>query len=249
VLGVAGVADAGVTLLSRQSSLRAAGGAVGGVGGSGVDDTADFNSFERFADSVGSEDAVNGIVASAQQYSMPGIMSPDGTGLQGAFGEGSVRASVVDGVGIASATSDLDLVFRVTDAPVEYTLGGAMGTTGVGSTMVQLLPMTAGASTPLYTASLDADLDEGVVGTGTIDHAGVLQPGDYLLRVQAGSSDTFDPLAESSAYYNFTFIVQGTTQPPAAVPLPPAALVGGLGMGLLGGLRAVRRFRGNREAA
>lgn len=243
-------ARAGVELVSRQSFIHAAGGPNGFDLANGTSD------FERFADDV--SNAPSGqpagslpVLSEAHQYSMPGVS--DG-GLQGAFAEGSVRSGVSSPAATASATSNFDLTFRVTGAAVGYTFGAAMGTTGTATVFAELVDLAAGenvaagtagvsnltaaaADVPVFVAQLAANTDD----ARNVDKTGTLQPGLYALRVHADSTGTAD---ESSAYYNLNLLLTPAAGP-TAVPLPPGAWTGLMGLAGLFGTNVLYR-RGGR---
>jgi hypothetical protein len=147
----------------------------------------------------------------------------------------------------------MNLLFQVEGRPAAFELGAAMGATGLATVQIELSPVGgAQAGGPLFTAGVTGN-GAGADGAGeTVAEDGLLAPGQYLLRVWADAADR--PGAngvpadapDATAYYNFTFSVSdagGSANPPAAVPLPPAALAGGGMLGLLAARRFARRAR------
>ncbi len=249
-LCAAGRADAGVTLVSRDTSLEAGGTTADGrvvryANGS--------TTFERFADSAGTGDGpLDLIAANAYQYSAPGTADGGATGadFRGVFAEGSAGSTALAPGVTASARSDLRVAFRVEGGRSEYTLGGALGATGDGWAVAEM-HLVGGRG------DLVAFVDS--TGPGTLQKTGWLEPGDYELNVRAttpapkGPGDAADVAArdaaaeDNSAYYSVSLSVASPVatpnKPPAAVPLPPAALAGGGCLGLLGVVRSARRRR------
>lgn len=92
VLAAATAADAGTTLLSRQTGIYAAGDS--GLAGGGFNLSQSSSTFERFADQVGSDTEGSGLTSVAHQYSVPSVLGASGIGLEGAFAEGQVKSAV-----------------------------------------------------------------------------------------------------------------------------------------------------------
>jgi hypothetical protein len=249
---------AGVVLVARQSYIHA----TGGPGPNGFDlsdGTTDFGRFANDLTNSPSDDPSSGsmpLVSEAHQYSVPGLTDQV---FQGAYAEGSVRAGVHTPHSSAAATSDFDLTFRVTGGTADYTFGAAMGTAGSGTVMAELVNVTptatravaaagarvAAGSTPapIFSSKLTPITDH----ANTVDQQGVLAPGLYTLRVHAGSDDAAVSADDSSAYYNMSLTLTGSSSTPAtAVPLPTGAWTG---LTVLAGLAAAQFIRRRGRAA
>lgn len=237
-------ADAGVTLLSRNSSIRAIGDT--GVAGDGFDLSETTSQFSRFAERVGTETAVQGVVAFAHQYSTPGILGETGVGLEGAFAEGQVKSGVAS-AGSSQAQSNLSLLFEVDEQDSAYNIGASIGATGIGAVRLELCPVVAGSmELPLFAVEV-VQGEAGAAGIGkSLEQKGLLTPGQYMLQVNADAEDTPGEPTDAEAYFTFNFELSkapgsgGVNQPPVAVPLPPAVLGGGA---LLASIVAVRLRR------
>lgn len=244
-------AAAGVTLVSRDSDIRSAGGA-------GLDGHAEATGFDTLSDQVGNPDApLAGRTAVAHQYSVVGRLGDSGAGLEGAFGEGQVRAQTASGAAAVAAVSGFDLTFKVDGVPSAFVFGGSLGAAGGGSAVVSLAPVVA-SGTSIFDLAI-APNEGGAAGAAhELERSGFLAPGQYVLHVRADGQDPVGGGAESNAYYNFNFILASSGvggdpgtgnpggNPPPAVPLPPAALAGA---GMLGLLAARRWVVGKRRLA
>jgi len=233
---------AGVTLLSRSSTVHAA-----GDDGGAFDWSESTAEFDRFAEQVGTGELPdNGLVAIAHQYSVPGILGETGVGLEGAFAEGRVTSSSTADAA-AMAQSDLELRFDVDSLMCNYTVGAAVGASGNASVTVELMPLTGGTiEVPVFAVTVDSG------GGKLLDQTGVLSPGQYVLRVQADAEGLPNEPVEADAYFNLNLQLSAVLSgggtgggtggsPPAAVPLPPAAALGGGMLGMLALARLKRR--------
>ncbi|MDB5296525.1 MAG: hypothetical protein JWO31_2508, partial [Phycisphaerales bacterium] len=248
-----GPVRAGATLTSRATRISA-----DGIPGDPGGREATAGTFSRFAADVGTGGTPSdGVISLAHQYSAPGLLGASGAGLEGAFGEGEVRADVIDEqAGLpAVASSRMELNFRVEGGPVGYKVGAAVGATGGGTVSVLLAP----AGEP--DSPVARPVDVAVVGAGngsdalgrTIDETGFLAPGDYVFRVSADAADAPEGDPEGRAYFTFNFQLTdtggvgspggGAGGPPTAIPLPSAGLTGGGMLGLLAVRRLVRTGR------
>lgn len=245
---LATTADAGTTLLSRESVIRA----TGDTGTAGGFDLAENSTdFDRFADQVGTDTPADGLVAIAHQYSVPNLLGESGVGLEGAFAEGQVKSANQSVNGSASSTSELELLFEVTDTLTQFEVGASLGTVGRGSVTLELTPANEGATDlPIFAVTI-APNEGGVAGMGkSVDEKGLLTPGQYLMRVEADAVGGADTQTPAEAYFTFSFQlspsvgpVPGSEQPPAAVPLPPAVLGGGGMLAMLALSRLRRRAK------
>jgi hypothetical protein len=220
---------AGTTLLSRQSYIQA-------TGGDSIDKFNVSNGthdFGRFANDVRNDAAVQSAMSEAHQYSQPGVTN---TGLEGAFAEGSVKTGVHAPDANAWAESNFDVMFKVTSKPAAYTFGGALGTAGLGSAMIEL--MDPGTHAAVFTTQLDA----GKGASQTIDRHGTLAPGTYGLHVHADSAGNN---TASSAYYSVNFVLTPGAGGGVAAPLPLAVWTG---LATLGSLATVGAWH-RRKAA
>lgn len=252
VLAAATAADAGTTLLSRQTGIYAAGDS--GLAGGGFNLSQSSSTFERFADQVGSDTEGSGLTSVAHQYSVPSVLGASGIGLEGAFAEGQVKSAVDGAAGEAHAQSMLELLFQVDSESAAFVMGATIGATGSGSVKVELSPVTAGTlELPVFAMSVDAK-SAGNDGAGkSLDRQGLLSPGQYLMQVEAEADALPGASIPAEAYFTFNFqlssvpgsVGSGGVLPPVAVPLPPAILGGGGLLALLG----LARFIRNRVAA
>jgi hypothetical protein len=240
MLTIASPAHAGAVLLSRQSTLQAAGGGKT----VGYDLTDGTTNFDDYANDI-SNSAGAWATSSAHQFSEPQAI---GNLLQGAYAEGTVQASRSVSDGTATARSVFDLTFEVTQTPVQYTIGGAFGSAGSGVTVAELTNLKSPGDAVFITTT---DASHGP--SHEIDKQGFLPPGTYGLKVWANTPGTS---ASGSAYYtvNLTLdpvsggsggkpVSKGSVMPhgtgAAAAPLPPAVWTG---LMMLGGM-GVMMFR------
>ena len=236
VIGGAGAADAGTILLARESTIRASGKA-------GASDSFDLHDgskdFNGFADAVDTTDAgVVGPRMAANQHSRPALGDGDG-GFTGAFAEGSASAAADDASADGTqAVSNFDLTFEVLGVPSLVSFGGSVGVSGNGSTTVSLSNESTGE------VLLEQELLAGDGEGQEIQHSTLLQPGVYELCVAALVNGD---ASESMAYYSVSLSIEPAgnvvSPPPAAIPLPPAALSALCAAGAGGLLRAVRKPR------
>ncbi len=195
---------------------------------------------------MGTDGAVQGVVAFAHQYSTPGVLGETGAGLEGAFAEGQVKSAVAS-AGSSAAHSDLSLLFEVDEQDSAYSIGASVGAMGLGAVRLELCPVVAGAmDLPLFAVEV-AQGEAGADGIGkSLEQKGLLTEGQYLLHITAGAEDTPGEPTDAEAYFTFNFELSkapgsgGVNQPPVAVPLPPAVLGGGA---LLAGIIAMRLRR------
>lgn len=226
-----GVAQAGSVLLSRESTIRAA----------GNDGSADFSleegalDFDGFSDTVDTMDAgVTGPHVSANQNSRPSVA--DDGGFAGAYAEGSasVAAQLMD---YAEAASAFDLTFEVTGDPSRVNVAGAVGVVGNGMTSVSLCNQLTGE------VLMAQELMASPEGQGqSIDHSKLLDPGVYELLVTANVSGAPD---ESMAYYTVSLSLGESTDGGGAtpIPLPPAVWSAAGTLLAAGAARGWFRFR------
>jgi hypothetical protein len=232
---------AGATLLSRDTVIHASGGA--------FDQQQAISHYDRFANQVGVESGFNGLTALAHQNSEVGVDGFTGFNFSGAFGEGQVRTMAPTG-DRASAQSNMDLMFIVADRPMAYTIGGALGSSGTGSTLLELKMLDATQPGPIVSIST-ARGEGGTAGASReVSESGFLAPGEYALRVHADTNDLTRTPNESNAYFTYSFSLAeasvggfggGGTGGPVAVPLPSAVAGGAVLLTLVAAAQIFRR--------
>jgi hypothetical protein len=244
VIGGAGAADAGTILLARESSIRASGKA--GAAGDPFDLRDGSQDFNCFADMVDTTDAgVVGPRMAANQHSRPSMGDGSGDGdFTGAFAEGSASAAAESADDEGQAVSNFDLTFEVLGVPSLVSFGGSVGVSGNGSTTVSLSNESTGE------ILLEQELLAGDGEGQEIQHSTLLKPGVYELCVEALVNGD---ASESMAYYSVSLSIEPAgnvvAPPPAAIPLPPAALSALCAVGAGGLLRASRKLRQKAPAA
>ena len=242
VIGGAGAADAGTTLLARESTIRASGKA-GAADFDLRDGSKDFNGFADMVDTANA--GVVGPRMAANQHSRPSTSADGGGGdFTGAYAEGSASASAETAADEGQAVSNFDLTFEVFGVPSIVSFGGSVGVSGNGSTTVSLSNESTGE------VVLEQELLAGDGEGQEIQHSTLLQPGVYELCVAAMVNGD---ASESMAYYTVSLSIEPAgnvvAPPPAAIPLPPAAWAAASVMGAAGLVRGARKFRGTASAA
>jgi hypothetical protein len=240
--GASTKARAGAVLISRDSSIRAA-----GIAGASDYDLKDGSqNFDGFSDLVDTADAgLNCPRVAANQNSRPAVSLKDG--FVGAYAEGSATIDPTTGsaLGASNASSTFNLTFEIKDMPSLVSIGGAVGLSGDGATTLSLTNK----------GTKEVVLDRQILvsdGQGqSIEHQTTLNPGVYELAVEASANAEPD---QSMAYYTLSLSVSnlqsggvhaGDSGGVHAVPLPPAILSAGMVLGAGGLVRGLRKFRRN----
>jgi hypothetical protein len=247
----ASTARAGAVLISRDSTIRAA-----GTAGAGYDLHDGSQSFEGFSDLVDTADAGLSIPrVAANQNSRPAVSPRDG-GFMGAYAEGSATIDPTAGsaLGASNASSTFNLTFEIKDVPSLVSIGGAVGLSGDGATTLSLTNKNT-KEVVLQREILVSD------GHGqSVEHQTTLNPGIYELAVEASANAEPD---QSMAYYTLNLSVSnlqtGGVQSGDhgdnggggvhAVPLPPAVFSAGMLLGTGGFIQGLRKWRRNRATA
>jgi hypothetical protein len=227
-LGLVGLcaapALAGPTLVSRDSTLRAAGASAAGEynlsNGSG--------DFDAFADTLQSDSSA-AARSRAEQASAPRLDGGSGA-FAGATADGAAHAAVDPAAqdAYASAESDFDVVFRVEGAPARVLLDCALDASGDASAGVRLYDVK----------TLAAAFSDEVTGDQRSSRGEqVLAPGTYGMSVWAFVRGTPD---DSAASYTINLSLAagdapGPTPGPVPMPLPAAGWAGAAAFVLVAG--------------
>jgi hypothetical protein len=218
-------ADAGLAVTERFSSIRA-----NGTAGSESynettqtsDPTAAFDesvSGDVSADDDGSARARGSAAQRSAVESLPSVDSFRASGRHRAFAdlEGTGVGEIPPGEGIVQSASLFRLEFTVSDEPEPFHVRARLAASAQNLSNVRM---------SLLNSSNELIFFEDNRGAARKDvfEAGFLQPDTYTLDFFAGASAVVDGETQA-AEIDYEFVAG-----PAAIPLPPAVLSGGLGL-------------------